>query len=67
MATVEPEQPQSQAEKLLETLKPNVVARGSTGPGCGSGYEILLQVRCDLCSWGAGDGGGRAVTQGRAS
>lgn len=29
---------------MIETLKPAVVARSAVGPGCGSGYEILLQV-----------------------
>eukprot|EP00201_Polytomella_parva_P006777 CAMPEP_0175085634 /NCGR_PEP_ID=MMETSP0052_2-20121109/28778_1 /TAXON_ID=51329 ORGANISM="Polytomella parva, Strain SAG 63-3" /NCGR_SAMPLE_ID=MMETSP0052_2 /ASSEMBLY_ACC=CAM_ASM_000194 /LENGTH=746 /DNA_ID=CAMNT_0016357679 /DNA_START=151 /DNA_END=2387 /DNA_ORIENTATION=- len=31
-------------DKLLEPFKPAVVAQTSTGPGCGSGSEILLQA-----------------------
>ncbi|GLI71249.1 hypothetical protein VaNZ11_016372 [Volvox africanus] len=38
-----PEKQKSQAEKLLDTLKPPAPARAAAGAGSGSGYEILLQ------------------------
>ncbi|GIM08991.1 hypothetical protein Vretimale_12884 [Volvox reticuliferus] len=38
-----PEKQKSQAEKLLDTLKPPAPTRAAAGAGSGSGYEILLQ------------------------
>ncbi|KXZ47781.1 hypothetical protein GPECTOR_33g663 [Gonium pectorale] len=44
LAAVEKEKPKSQAEKLLDTLKPPAPTRAAAGAGSGSGSEILLQA-----------------------